>query len=92
VELPGIESSAYIGLTCEVTEADDAKARETTPNFLRKRPACWCHQHGTLEIEAGACRNWHINTEQSDTGTSSGTPSPVPMAAAQFSEFAASIY
>jgi hypothetical protein len=40
VELPGIELGAEIVVNCEDTESDDAKARETTPNFLTKHPAC----------------------------------------------------
>ena len=40
VELPGIEPSAEIALTCGNVESDDAKARETTWNDLRIRERC----------------------------------------------------
>ena len=40
VELPGIEPSAEIALTCGNAESDDAKRRESTRNDLRIRDRC----------------------------------------------------
>ena len=40
VELPGIELGTEMRATCGNVELDDAKRRESTPNYLRIRGRC----------------------------------------------------